>query len=82
MDNFLQQHVNQPTRQGQRDLLLDLVLTRDENNISDIEYLEPLGKSDHSVLLVKINKQVDVGDVGPNTKLCLNAGDYDAMREV
>ena len=82
MDNFLQQHVNQPTRvrEGQRDSLLDLVLTRDENIISDIEYLEPLGKSDHSVLLVKINKQVDLGDVGPNTKLCLNAGDYDAMR--
>ena len=39
-----------------------------------------MGKSDHSVLLVKINKQVDLGDVGPNTKLCLNAGDYDAMR--
>ena len=82
MDNFLQQHVNQPTRvrEGQRDSLLDLVLTRDENIISDIEYLKPLGKSDHSVLLVKINKQVDLGDVGPNTKLCLNSGDYDAMR--
>ena len=38
MENFLQQHVNQPTRvrEGQRDSLLDLVLTRDENIISDI----------------------------------------------
>ena len=82
MDNFLQQHVNQPTRvrEGQRDSLLDLVLTRDENITSDIEYLEPLDKSDHSFLLVKVNKQVEVGRVGPNTKLCLNAGDYEAIR--
>ena len=43
------------------DSLLDLVLTRDENLISDIEFLEPLGKSDHSVLLVTINKQVNKG---------------------
>ena len=26
-------------------------------------------KIDHSVLLAKINKQVNEGDVGPNTKL-------------
>ena len=69
MVNFLQQHVNQQTRvKGQRDSWLDLVFTRDENIISDIEYLEPLGKSDHSVLLVIVNKRVDVGDVWPNTK--------------
>ena len=35
--------------------ILDLILTPDEYNIIDIKNLNPLGKSDHSVLEFKLN---------------------------
>jgi len=50
-DNFLSQHIMNPTRAiGQnKPHILNLVLTDDEI-IDDIEYLSQLGKSDHAVL--------------------------------
>jgi len=52
-DNFLSQHIMNPTRvRGQNEPhILDLVLT-DDQIIDDIEYLSPLGKSDHAVLFL------------------------------
>lgn len=46
------QIVTEPTRirMGQRPSLLDLLMTTDENILSDLEYLPPFGKSDHLVL--------------------------------
>ena len=54
--NFLTQHVHNPTRcRGLNEpSTLDLVLT-DDDFINTIDYLSPLGKSDHSVLSVKCN---------------------------
>ena len=51
-DSFLHQHVEEPTRcRGADDpSLIDLILTGEENQISDLNYLSPLGKSDHSSL--------------------------------
>jgi len=52
-NNFLLQHVTEPTQfQGIRSdkpHTLDLVLS-DENFISNLEYLSPVGKSNHIVL--------------------------------
>jgi len=50
-ENFLLQHITQPTRQRGSDTphMLDLIITSD-NFLSDIEYLSPFGMSDHSVL--------------------------------
>jgi len=50
-DNFLSQHIMNQTRvRGQNEPhILDLVLT-DDQIIDDIQYLSPLGKSDHAVL--------------------------------
>lgn len=54
LDNFLHQHVMEPTRfrQGQREGLLDLVFTNEENMVdtNDIQIDQPLGNSDHAVL--------------------------------
>ena len=49
----LHQHVREPTRIRfeQRPAILDLVLTRLESEISELEQEVPLGKSDHNVLL-------------------------------
>ena len=44
--NILQTRI----RHGQEPLILDLVITNEEGMIKDIEYLSPLGKSDHIVI--------------------------------
>ena len=46
-ENFLYQHVKEPTR---GDRILDLVLSLSENDISSIEINPGLGKSDHKTL--------------------------------
>ena len=51
-DSFFHQHIVQPTRvrHGQEPSVLDLVLTNEEGMIENIEYGNPLGKSEHLVL--------------------------------
>ena len=51
-DEFLVQHVSKPTRVrgNQKPSLIDLVISRDENEIDEIQYLAPLGCSDHEGL--------------------------------
>ena len=48
-DCFLYQHVSKPTRVRNTDhpSILDLILTNEEGMVADLEYLSPLGKSDH-----------------------------------
>ena len=54
--NFLYQHIDTPTRARGTSIphLLDLVIT-DEQFIENIDFQAPLGKSDHSVLLISCN---------------------------
>ena len=54
---FLYKHVNKPTRWRGTDSphVLDLVFTNEENMVSEMEYLSPLGKSDHCVLQFQFN---------------------------
>ncbi len=40
-------------REGQRATLDDLIITQEETEITELEYLSPLGKSDHVVLSFK-----------------------------
>ena len=51
-DNFLYQHVKEATRmrENQRDSLLDLVFSNEENMIENIKHSPSLGKSDHFIL--------------------------------
>ena len=51
-DSYLHQHVKNLTRPraNQCPSILDLVLTNEENMISDLQFMAPLGKSDHAVL--------------------------------
>ena len=52
-DHFLYQHVNFPTRYREHTKLsmLDLILTSDENDITDIKSMDPIGKNVHVVLM-------------------------------
>ena len=80
-DSYLYQHVNKPTRIRGTDepSLLDLVLTNEEYQVSDMRHHAPLGRSDHSVLSFKF--QCYIEKVSTQTKYMYHKGDYDSMRE-
>ncbi|CAC5400855.1 unnamed protein product [Mytilus coruscus] len=52
--NFLYQHINKPTRfrGNQTCRTLDLVITKDESNIDNINIDAPLGLSDHATITI------------------------------
>jgi len=52
-DSFLSQHTTQPTRHhpSQRSSILDLIITNDADNVSNLAHLPPLGSSDHDCLV-------------------------------
>ena len=81
-DCFLFQHVTENTRQRgvHEPSTLDLVFTNEEFMIPSIEYLSPLGKSDHSILkfdmICKINKK------SPKIVSQLTKGNYTKMSEI
>ena len=80
-DNYLVQHLDEPTRFRGDDEphIIDLIFSQDEN-ISDIEYQSPLGKSDHAV--VKFNYHCySISRERQYTRLCYDKVDYDAMKE-
>ena len=76
LDNFITQHVTDPTRRSSNWLsssVLDLVLTRniDCESLSQITHLPPLGNGDHNVLLFT----VDIPEV-PDTSIHRNILDF------
>ena len=81
-DNYFFQMTAKPTmwRGTDKPNILDLVITRDENSISDMEHQSPLGKSDHCVLLFNF-----VCFMAPNRKRkerrCYNKANYAAIKE-
>ena len=81
-DGFFTQHVQRPTRYrvGQQSNILDLVLTRDVEDILCIAYCSPLGKSDHLLLKIltsisKVKEPLDTSE-----KYDWNKGQYDNLR--
>ncbi|CAC5385682.1 unnamed protein product [Mytilus coruscus] len=56
-ENFLFQHVTRPTRWRGTNTphTLDLILTNEEQMISNLEYQSPLGKSDHCTMKFDFN---------------------------
>ena len=81
-DLFLHQHVNEPTRQrtGQRPSLLDLVLTNDEDTVSDVNIGPPIGKSDH--MTVTFEMDVDAADTEEPLSRSYYHADYDTIRYI
>ena len=74
------QHVDSPTRARGADTphILDLVITN-EPFVENIDYLAPLGKSDHSVLIVTCDLQGH-RNVVSSSKLNLSKGNYEDLR--
>ena len=52
LDHYFFQHVKEPTRHSN---ILDLVLSNDENLISNIETQAPLSNSDHQTIMFELN---------------------------
>ncbi|CAC5374164.1 unnamed protein product [Mytilus coruscus] len=76
-DNFICQHTTKPTRWRGADTphTLDLVITNEEEMISNLEYMSPLGKSDHCVLSFDFNCYVNIKRTPRRAKL-YNRGNY------
>ncbi len=80
-DCFLYQHIAQNTRIRGNDQpsMLDLLFTNEENMVSDLRHLAPLGKSDHCVLAFKFH--VYTPETRRNVpKYQFHKGDYQQMR--
>ena len=80
-DSFLHQHVQEPTRcRGTDDpSTIDLILTGEENQITEIDYHSPLGKSDHSILSFTFNCYIECKN--PTKRFMYDSGNFAAMRQ-
>lgn len=80
----LYQMIDKPTRfrQGNQPSSLDLILTNDESLIASVDYEAPIGKSDHSCLISKIQLEIKEHNQA-QTKLWKNFSkvDYNKINE-
>ena len=79
-DTFFFQHVNEPTRSRGADepSTIDLIITDEEYQISELKYLAPLGRSDHSVLSFNFNCCVE--PQASQTKYYYGRADFASMK--
>ena len=79
-DSFLHQHVEKTTRKRGNDdpSLLDLILTDEYMQVSEISHHAPLGKSDHSVMTFDFHCYLDF--TTQKEKYSFDKGDYEGMR--
>ena len=80
-DAFLHQHILTATRNRNKDnpSLLDLIITNEQNMISDLELTSPLGNSDHSCIHFWFNCYINYKKSDIQHYL-YDKGDYEAMR--
>ena len=80
-EGFLYQHVTEPTRTRGSDEphVLDLVLTNEEDMLSNLTHCAPLGKSDHQVLVFDVQCSIDWSK--PKETFNFDRADYDEARK-
>ena len=81
-DGYIEQMVDKPTRfrLNQLPSVLDLILVNDSNSIQNIDYLSPIGNSDHIVLRFNYKCYIDL-TCENTSKLNYFKGNYEGMRE-
>ena len=81
-DNYLHQHVTEPTRWRGNDQpnILDLIITNEEDMISCIDYQCPIGKSDHAILVFDFECYAEE-NIEVFTKKKYHKANYDKMKE-
>lgn len=79
---YLLQHITEPTRHriGQRSNTLDLLFTYEEV-IDDIQYIPPVGKSDHCSLLFNVNRTNTATGKQAKKVYKYNKANYEEMRK-
>jgi hypothetical protein len=80
IDNYLYQHVRQPTKIEQYIGFLDLVISSLENMVNDIQVLEHLGNSDHNIFVWKLICDAGLTKNKKPTREYHKA-DYESMKE-
>ena len=82
-DHCLHQHVNEYTRFRGTDhpSMLDLIFTRQQEDITDINYGAPLGKGDHAVLDMKYWTNIAKSPKKYKGNYNFKKGDYNGLRE-
>ena len=82
-DAYLVQHVDKPTRfrDGQKSNVLDLILTKEDTDILNIEYCSPIGKSDHSLMKITTSLPRQVIEENGTLKFDWNKADFTKFRD-
>ena len=81
-DGSLNQHVFAPTRfRGDQQSTLDLIFTKEEDDIKNIEVVQPLGKSDHGIVVCDFICKWKANTVFRPRRL-YHKGDYEKMNEL
>ena len=80
-DCFLHQHnhINSRHRGNEQPSLLDLILSNETMQVSDVAHHPPLGKSDHNVITFNFNCYVDYSK--PKEVFRYDKADFEAMRQ-
>ena len=80
-DCFIHQHISKPTRiRGNNDpSLLDLVLSDEPLQVSNIKHHAPLGNSDHCVITFNFHCYADINP--PQPRYCFQKADFQAMND-
>ena len=67
-------------RSHQEGSILDLIISKDKEHITNIEYGAHLGKSDHLALKVTVNELIYPDELEPRSKFQYHKGDYQGIR--
>ena len=81
--NYLFQAVKEPThhRMQQKANILALILSNQNDLVTDVKYMAPLGKSHHSVLCFNLKFPKKWKCITGASKFLVNKGDFDSMRK-
>ena len=82
-DAYMKQHIDKPTR-GRGSVspsLLDLIITRDDSDITDIKIESTIGKSDHAVISCRLLCNY-VNITRTKTRFQYDKADYSEMKRV
>ncbi|CAL4086760.1 unnamed protein product [Meganyctiphanes norvegica] len=80
-DNFLYQHVLLPTRySGPSNSTLDLIFTKEEEDVKNVKVIQPVGSSDHGVVIGEFICKWK-SRVVPRINKAYYKGDYDNISE-
>ena len=82
LDLHLTQHVEKPTRfrAGQQPTLDDLILSKGEDMVNEIEHYAGLGLSDHCLLVTSLNLLADEHQVATDKILNYHRANFEAMK--